>query len=508
MKETKGSLSVACRFALLAGIGLAFMGCQQAFEVRKGNSPFKQSDFGELPATPDGSAILTFNSLVDAQGRTPQGKVRGSSQESTNTFSQGLSPGDLVNLVAEVITASNKKYFIANADGFEGYIESGRVEVQDIDEGGGTPGTPPAPGTCKVGVTYDYGNKGDYANQVVGLNATGSGSGSGTLPNFPETMRIPGNSFRTASDDMAVVVETAGYVNTITVQVSGYTSGSVIRMPAKSFTVAANETVHKFPFSKVLEKNNWAQMKGGSYTNVSKVVFSVYLNNNSASTFDLPPGEVPPRNENPPPNGTPECGAEGGISSPIVMDFSLAQNFKTLAPAEKMVQFDIDNDGSQESMGWIAPETGFLALDLNGNGRIDGGGELFGEATVLPGGELAPNGYLALSQYLPKAEDLKECTSVIDHRAPIFEKLLVWFDTNLDGQSQPDELKNLKQAGVTAIDTGYSEVPEARQSRGLFDNVVKYQSKFWGPSQCGSKGCHTYDVYFSLFEVKHTLTSR
>lgn len=244
--------------------------------------------------TPDGSPILTFNSLIDAQGRTPQGKVQGGAQESTNTFSQGLSPGDLVNLVAEVTTASSKKYFIANANGFEGYIETNLVDVQDIGEGGGTPGTPPAPGTCKVGVTYDYGNKGEYANNVVGLNPTGSGSRTGTPSNFPAMSYIPGGSFRSASDDMAVVVETDGYVNSVTIQVSGDTGQGIIRMPAKTFTVAANETTHKFPFSKVLEKNNWAQMKSGSYTHVDKVIFSVYLNDNSANTFDIPPGSCHP----------------------------------------------------------------------------------------------------------------------------------------------------------------------------------------------------------------------
>ncbi|MCB0386620.1 MAG: hypothetical protein KDD43_14605, partial [Bdellovibrionales bacterium] len=64
------------------------------------------------------------------------------------------------------------------------------------------------------------------------------------------------------------------------------------------------------------------------------------------------------------------------------------------------------------------------------------------------------------------------------------------------------------EAGVTGIDPRYSQVPEHLQSRGLFDNVVKYSSKFWGPSRCGSQGCRTYDVYFSKFEDKHTLTSR
>ena len=43
--------------------------------------------------------------------------------------------------------------------------------------------------------------------------------------------------------------------------------------------------------------------------------------------------------------------------------------------------FDIDSDGTAEQVAMPASGTYFLALDRNGNGRIDNGGELFGPAT-------------------------------------------------------------------------------------------------------------------------------
>ena len=490
---------------ILAMFGLVLLGCQQEFQANKSSSPFNQADFGELPPTPDGSVITSFSSLVDDYGRAPQGKVLGQSTESTNTFSVGLASGDLVNLIAKVGTSSNKSYFIANSNGFEGYIEQHLVDIQDIDEGGeGSNPGPVDPGKCKAGISTSYGDYGVPGGIPQGRVPTGTFPGGIAMPTF-----LPGDMFRSASPNMALIVETSGHVSQIKVKVTGEGDDGQVSMPAKTFTVDANETNHSFKFSQILEKNDWAAMRArDNYTHVSKVTFAVYLNDSGSAILAAPPGEFPPHPEEPESPTPGNCGIEGEISSPLVMDFSGHQQFKTVAPMEKMVSFDIDNDGKKDSMGWIAPQTGLLALDLNRNGKIDNGSELFGEATRLGNGQLAANGYLALKHYLPKAEDLHECTSVLDQRAPIFKRLRVWFDVNQDGISQKTELKTMAEAGVTGIDTNYSNVPLAEQSRGLFDNVVKYQSKFWGPSQCGVDGCHTYDVYFSTFKESDTLTSR
>lgn len=49
--------------------------------------------------------------------------------------------------------------------------------------------------------------------------------------------------------------------------------------------------------------------------------------------------------------------------------------------AANPVYFDLTGEGVQTSVGWVAPNDGFLVLDRNGNGTIDDGTELFGDAT-------------------------------------------------------------------------------------------------------------------------------
>lgn len=51
--------------------------------------------------------------------------------------------------------------------------------------------------------------------------------------------------------------------------------------------------------------------------------------------------------------------------------------------------FDIDADGKQDSISFVAPGSGFLALDLNNDGKINDGNELFGAKSGDGFGDLA-----------------------------------------------------------------------------------------------------------------------
>lgn len=56
---------------------------------------------------------------------------------------------------------------------------------------------------------------------------------------------------------------------------------------------------------------------------------------------------------------------------------------------EAKYNFDLDSDGREDLISFVRPGSGFLALDLNGDGRVNDGRELFGPATGDGFAELA-----------------------------------------------------------------------------------------------------------------------
>ena len=99
----------------------------------------------------------------------------------------------------------------------------------------------------------------------------------------------------------------------------------------------------------------------------------------------------------------------------------------------KRVDFDLDADGKRDSMASLASGSAFLALDRNGNGRIDDGRELFGA--------LSGDGFADLSTYD------EDGNGFIDEGDSIFEQLRLW---RPDAQGK-GELVDLLTAGVGAI---------------------------------------------------------
>ena len=98
--------------------------------------------------------------------------------------------------------------------------------------------------------------------------------------------------------------------------------------------------------------------------------------------------------------------------------------------------FDLDKNGFAEKINWTKKD-GFLCLDLNGNGAIDDGGELFGDQTLLADGTRAKNGFEALAQYDSNGD------GVIDAGDEIFDSLRIWVDADGNGVSGEGEMKTL-----------------------------------------------------------------
>ena len=133
---------------------------------------------------------------------------------------------------------------------------------------------------------------------------------------------------------------------------------------------------------------------------------------------------------------------------PLAFDLNADGIVNTLA-IEEGVFFDLDNTGHAESTSWVAPQDGLLALDLNNNGIIEDGAELFGNGTQLSSGNLAANGFEALQQY-DENHDNK-----IDALDNIFNDLLIWQDLDSDGISDIGELNSLTVLDITSIDLNY-----------------------------------------------------
>lgn len=128
---------------------------------------------------------------------------------------------------------------------------------------------------------------------------------------------------------------------------------------------------------------------------------------------------------------------------PLIID--LGREKIELTTVKDGVYFDLDRNGLAEKTAWTTGEDGFLALDRNGNGVIDDGGELFGDRVTLKDGSNPSSGFEALAEFDDNGD------GVIDKKDKIFSDLLVWVDKNHDGISTEDELMTLEELGIKSI---------------------------------------------------------
>jgi hypothetical protein len=136
-------------------------------------------------------------------------------------------------------------------------------------------------------------------------------------------------------------------------------------------------------------------------------------------------------------------------TSPLVLDLN-GDGVQTLG-LEAAVSFDLKADGSDQRSGWVDRHDGLLTLDLNGNGRVDHGAELFGNRTMMRGGRMARDGWEALTQHDNDGD------GVVSAADALFAHLKVWVDANGDGVSDAAELHSLSSLGITALDLSHDD---------------------------------------------------
>jgi len=132
------------------------------------------------------------------------------------------------------------------------------------------------------------------------------------------------------------------------------------------------------------------------------------------------------------------------MTTPLVLDLN-HNAITSIALADSIAYFDYDGDGNREHTAWLEKGDAQLVVDVNHDGKITTGSELFGEHTKLPNGSLAKDGYSALAQYDTNND------RVIDSQDAAFGNLLLWNDANQNGKSEEGELSNLQKNNVKAI---------------------------------------------------------
>ncbi|MDR2649753.1 MAG: hypothetical protein LBB94_08585 [Clostridiales bacterium] len=151
---------------------------------------------------------------------------------------------------------------------------------------------------------------------------------------------------------------------------------------------------------------------------------------------------------------------------PIVLDLDGKGVLTT--SLENGVDFDYIGNGVKVKTAWVDPSCGLLVRDLNNNGQIDSGFELFGSNAVLKDGSIAANGF-----YVLKELDL-DGDGVVDRDEAEAGNIQIWRDANISGGADPGELLTFKQAGVYSIGTGYIVISKVDVN----DNIFEWRGSF------------------------------
>ncbi len=176
-----------------------------------------------------------------------------------------------------------------------------------------------------------------------------------------------------------------------------------------------------------------------------------------------------------------QCTAGPPLGDPLVVDLS----GRGLAVSARRASFDLADTGEPTLVPVLGAGSALLALDRDGNGRIDSGAELFSNAS--PCGERRCRDGIEALAALDSNHD-----GVIDARDAAFRHLRLWFDDDADGMSRPAELLSLEEAGIRSITLG------ARGIRPYQDEAGNLAMRALGFTRGDGTAGTVYDVWFGL----------
>lgn len=126
----------------------------------------------------------------------------------------------------------------------------------------------------------------------------------------------------------------------------------------------------------------------------------------------------------------------GGPGNAFIDPLVINYNDTAASLTSTKFSFDLDVDGAAEQISFLGEGSGFLALDLNNDNKINDGSELFGP--------VSQNGFTELAKYDADKNDW------IDENDPIYDRLRIW----TKDQSGKDSLFALGQKGIGAVYLG------------------------------------------------------
>ncbi|MGF7151475.1 Ca2+-binding RTX toxin-like protein [Sphingomonas zeicaulis] len=131
----------------------------------------------------------------------------------------------------------------------------------------------------------------------------------------------------------------------------------------------------------------------------------------------------------------------GALAPPIIVNWD-GDDTQFVSLGASTTRFDMNGDGVADRTSWLDQGDAFLALDRNGNGKVDGIGEI-----SFVGDKLGAKTDL---------EGLRGFDSNGDGRLSgadaAFGNFKLWFDNNSNGATEVGELLALADLGVSAID--------------------------------------------------------
>ena len=149
------------------------------------------------------------------------------------------------------------------------------------------------------------------------------------------------------------------------------------------------------------------------------------------------------------------------IQSPLLDPLVINLDGNVDSVSDQKFYFDLNSDGTEDSISMLNPGSGFLALDRNENGSVDDGSELFGTRTG--------HGFSELAEY-----DL-DGNGWIDEADEIYDKLRIWC-VEADGSRS---LYTLKEKDVGAICVKYVGTDFSMKNASNRTNAVVRESGFY-----------------------------